>query len=125
MDTSVLIGRCGHVRDHMTFRTFVTCVPPLSEAMSLDCGVVRTRVAMNCLCLIFMASGDDRSKLNNNVDRQCIEPQDLAKLARATIVRHLARVPHPPQAAALPTVLLPAILPPRPPARRPPAISVA
>jgi len=109
----------------MTFRTFVTCVPPLSEAMSLDCGVVRTRVAMNCLCLIFMASGDDRSKLNNNVDRQCIEPQDLAKLARATIVRHLARVPPPPQAAALPTVLLPAILPPRPPARRPPAISVA
>ena len=109
----------------MTFRTFVTCVPPLSEAMSLDCGVVRTRVAMNCLCLIFMASGDDRSKLNNNIDRQCIEPQDLAKLARATIVRHLARVPPPPQAAALPTVLLPAILPPRPPARRPPAISVA
>jgi len=85
----------------MNFRTSVTCVPPLSEAMSLDCDVVRTHVAMNCLCLIVMVSGDDRSKLHLKVDRQCIEPQDRAKLTRATIVRHLARVPPPPQAAAL------------------------
>ena len=26
----------------MTFRTFVTCVPSLSDAMSLDCAIVST-----------------------------------------------------------------------------------
>ena len=93
--------------------------------MSLDCGVVRKNVAMSCSCLTFMASGDERSELNSHVDRQCIESQDLAKLARATIVRHLARVPPPLQAAALSTGLVPASLPLRPPTRRPPAISVA
>jgi len=101
----------------MILSAFVTCELALNHDMRLDCVVVGVHFAIQCVCLIFKASGHSRTEFKKDFNKRCVEPQYVAKLVRATIVR-------PRQQAAASTAFLPPSLFPHLLARRPPETSV-